>query len=74
MRALERIPVGTFVCEYVGEVITTEEAERRGVEYDKSGEAPSPPQPERVCASRRDRMKRALRSRRDRGEIAVRSR
>ncbi|XP_019857051.1 PREDICTED: flocculation protein FLO11-like isoform X2 [Amphimedon queenslandica] len=28
---------GTFVTEYVGEVITTEEAERRGVTYDREG-------------------------------------
>ena len=37
VRALQPIPSGTFVMEYLGEVITTEEAERRGVEYDKSG-------------------------------------
>ena len=37
MRALEYIPRGSFVVEYIGEVITTDEAERRGVEYDKSG-------------------------------------
>jgi len=37
VRALERIPIGSFVVEYVGEVITTEEAERRGIEYDKGG-------------------------------------
>ena len=37
VRALAPIPKGSFVCEYTGEIITTEEAERRGVEYDKSG-------------------------------------
>ena len=37
VRALEPIPQGSFVVEYIGEVITTDEAERRGVEYDKSG-------------------------------------
>lgn len=37
VRALEYIPQGSFVVEYIGEVITTDEAERRGVEYDKGG-------------------------------------
>ncbi|KAL1505013.1 hypothetical protein AB1Y20_008776 [Prymnesium parvum] len=37
VRTLEPIPAGAFVCEYVGEVITTDEAERRGVEYDRGG-------------------------------------
>lgn len=37
VRALEHIPAGAFVCEYVGEVITTDEAERRGLEYDRGG-------------------------------------
>ena len=37
VRSLTRIPRGSFVCEYVGEVITTDEAERRGIEYDKQG-------------------------------------
>ncbi len=31
VRALEDIPAGTFVCEYVGEIISEEEAERRDV-------------------------------------------
>ncbi len=34
MRSVDPISKGTFVCEYLGEVITWEEAERRGVEYD----------------------------------------
>ena len=31
------IKKGTFVTEYVGELITFEEAERRGQQYDKEG-------------------------------------
>lgn len=34
-RSLEPIPRGKFVCEYTGEHITNEEAERRGALYDK---------------------------------------
>ncbi|XP_062854464.1 histone-lysine N-methyltransferase SUV39H1b [Trichomycterus rosablanca] len=37
VRTLERIRKNTFVMEYVGEIITTEEAERRGHIYDKEG-------------------------------------
>ncbi|XP_066499667.1 histone-lysine N-methyltransferase SUV39H1b isoform X2 [Hoplias malabaricus] len=37
VRAMERIRKNTFVMEYVGEIITTEEAERRGHIYDKEG-------------------------------------
>lgn len=37
VRALRKIHCGEFVCEYVGEVITHEEAEIRGRAYDKEG-------------------------------------
>ncbi|KAJ9088761.1 hypothetical protein DSO57_1019914 [Entomophthora muscae] len=37
VRAMEKIPKGRFVAEYVGEIITAEEAERRGLEYDNRG-------------------------------------
>ncbi|XP_074644637.1 histone-lysine N-methyltransferase SUV39H2-like [Tubulanus polymorphus] len=37
VRALQKIKRGSFVMEYVGEVITTEEAERRGKIYDGEG-------------------------------------
>ena len=37
VKALELIRKNTFVVEYVGEVITNEEAERRGVQYDAEG-------------------------------------
>ncbi len=37
MKALERISAGSFVVEYVGEVITNEEAEERGKKYDAEG-------------------------------------
>jgi len=34
---LEPIEKGTFVCEYVGEIISESDAERRGIEYDAQG-------------------------------------
>ena len=34
---LDAIPVGSFVCEYVGEVVTTQVAEERGERYDRMG-------------------------------------
>ncbi|KAJ9070205.1 hypothetical protein DSO57_1010899 [Entomophthora muscae] len=34
VRALQKIKKGSFIMEYVGEVITSDEAERRGVLYD----------------------------------------
>ncbi|XP_072537024.1 histone-lysine N-methyltransferase SUV39H1-A [Salminus brasiliensis] len=37
VRTLERIYKNTFVMEYLGEIITSEEAERRGEKYDKQG-------------------------------------
>lgn len=38
VKACETIPKGGFVCEYVGEVITFDEAELRGQKYDKEGQ------------------------------------
>ncbi|KAF2072086.1 hypothetical protein CYY_006606 [Polysphondylium violaceum] len=37
VRAKVEIPARTYVCEYVGEIIGQEEAEKRGSEYDKKG-------------------------------------
>ncbi|KAL7644709.1 UNVERIFIED_CONTAM: hypothetical protein RMT77_004522 [Armadillidium vulgare] len=37
VKALEPIKKDQFVCEYVGEVITSEEAENRGMKYDTMG-------------------------------------
>ena len=37
-QALENIKPGSFVVEYVGEVITSEQAEERGKKYDAEGE------------------------------------
>ncbi|NXX49380.1 SUV91 methyltransferase, partial [Tricholaema leucomelas] len=37
VRTLRSIRPNCFVMEYVGEIITTEEAERRGQEYDRQG-------------------------------------
>ncbi|XP_022238933.1 histone-lysine N-methyltransferase SUV39H1-like isoform X2 [Limulus polyphemus] len=37
VKTLEKIKKGTFVMEYVGEVITSEEAEKRGQIYDSRG-------------------------------------
>ncbi|KYO19270.1 histone-lysine N-methyltransferase SUV39H1 isoform X2 [Alligator mississippiensis] len=37
VRTLEKIRKNTFVMEYVGEIITSEEAERRGQIYDRQG-------------------------------------
>ena len=38
LQALENIKPGSFVVEYVGEVITSEQAEERGKKYDAEGE------------------------------------
>jgi len=37
VKAMENIKAGSFVVEYVGEVITSEEAEERGQKYDAEG-------------------------------------
>lgn len=37
VRSLQDIPKGTFIEEYIGEVITVEEGDSRGVVYDKLG-------------------------------------
>jgi len=37
VKSLDNIKKGSFVVEYVGEVITSEEAERRGKQYDEDG-------------------------------------
>jgi len=37
VKALERIKRGSFVVEYVGEIITSEQAEERGKVYDEEG-------------------------------------
>ena len=37
VKAMEAIQKGSFVCEYVGEVIKSEEAEKRGKGYDAEG-------------------------------------
>lgn len=37
VRSLQDIPKGTFIEEYIGEVITVEEGDNRGVVYDKLG-------------------------------------
>ena len=38
VKTIEPIKANSFVAEYVGEVITSEEAERRGKKYDEDGE------------------------------------
>ncbi|XP_044737823.1 histone-lysine N-methyltransferase SUV39H2-like isoform X2 [Chrysoperla carnea] len=37
VKTLQKIPFGRFVCKYIGEVITSEEAEKRGQKYDTLG-------------------------------------
>ncbi|KAH9327214.1 hypothetical protein KI387_007392, partial [Taxus chinensis] len=37
VRAAEAIPRGTFICEYIGEVLNDQEANKRGERYDKEG-------------------------------------
>ena len=35
VRSPDFIPKGSFVCEYIGEYISDDEAESRGIQYDK---------------------------------------
>lgn len=37
VRTEKYIPEGQYICEYTGEIITFDEAEKRGLEYDSSG-------------------------------------
>ncbi|XP_073391903.1 uncharacterized protein [Physcomitrium patens] len=37
VRSAQPIPSGTFVCEYIGEVVNDREANQRGVRYDQDG-------------------------------------
>jgi [histone H3]-lysine9 N-trimethyltransferase SUV39H len=37
VRALQKIPQHSFVCEYIGELLISEDAESRGKKYDKKG-------------------------------------
>lgn len=42
LRTLEDLPKGAFVCEYVGEVLTSKELQERNIQSARSGKRPYP--------------------------------
>ncbi|TQD83725.1 hypothetical protein C1H46_030682 [Malus baccata] len=61
LRTLEDLPKGAFVCEYVGEVLTSKELHERNIKSSRSGKRPYPVRLDANWASKADlRDKEAL--------------